>query len=462
MFPAATYVARRARLGSAVGSGLVLFLGHAEAPRNALANPYPFRQDSSFLYFFGLDHPGLAAVVDLDAGHELLFGDDPSTDDLIWSGPQPSMEQRAGAAGVARTAPRSALGAAVAEAVRLGRRIHFLPPYRAETCLELAQLAGVSAAQVPAMASQELVEAVVALRSIKAPEEVEEITRALETTRRMHLLAMRTARPGVHEQDVAGAVEGEAAAHGARLAFAVIFSVRGEVLHNHAHTNRLAAGQMAVHDSGAESPFGYAGDVTRTLPVGGRFDPVQRALYEAVLAAQAHAIEAIRPGVPYRDVHLLAARVLAEGLAGLGCLRGDLDEAVAAGAHALFFPHGLGHMLGLDVHDMESLGEDRVGYDANVRRSPQFGLRSLRLGRALEPGFVLTVEPGLYFIPGLIDLWKAGRRCAGFIDYEAVERLRHAGGIRIEDNVVVTATGCRVLGPPIPRAPAEVEALASA
>jgi Xaa-Pro aminopeptidase len=270
---------------------------------------------------------------------------------------------------------------------------------------------------------------------------------------------MRTARPGVYEREVAGAMEGLALARGGRLSFPVIFSVHGETLHNHHHGNRMQAGQLAVNDSGAEAPSHYAGDITRTLPIGGRFVGVHRDLYEAVLRAQLAAIEAIRPDVPYRDVHLLACRSLATDLKALGIVRGAPEAAVEAGAHALFMPHGLGHMLGLDVHDMENLGEDHVGYDDAVRRSQQFGLRSLRFGRAPQPGFVLTVEPGLYFIPALIDRWEAEGRCADHLDYAAIARFRDAGGIRIEDNVVVTASGCRVLGPPIPKAPAEVEEL---
>jgi Xaa-Pro aminopeptidase len=461
MFEASIYVERRRRLAERLNGGVVFCPGNGEAPMNYLDNQYRFRQDSTFLYYWGLDRPDLAAAIDLDEGIETIYGDEFTMDDIVWRGPQPTIAEEAADAGVARTAPRGELSAALASAARSGRRVHYLPQYRAENAILIEEAIGIRARAVNDHASLPLIKAVVAQRSIKSPEEIAEIERAIAVTRDMHLLAMRTARPGVLEREVAGAMEGVAAAEGAGLAFPIIFSVHGETLHNHAHGNRMAAGQIAVNDSGAESLMHYAGDITRTIPIGGRFTGVQRDLYQAVLKAQLRAIEAIRPGVPYRQVHLLAARSIAQDLAALGCLRGDVDAAVEAGAHALFFPHGLGHMMGLDVHDMENVGEEHVGYDETVRRSEQFGLRSLRLARALQPGFVLTVEPGIYFIPGLIDQWKAERRCAEFIDYDRVNALRETGGIRIEDNVVVTDEGHRVLGPPIPKEITEVEALAS-
>jgi Xaa-Pro aminopeptidase len=459
MFDAATYIARRQRLADALGSGLLLFPGNGEASINYVDNVYPFRQDSAFLYFFGLDRPDLAGVYDVDAARATIYGDEFTMDDIIWRGPQPTIVSQAAAAGVTHTAPRAALQEALSRAAQQGRRIHYLPPYRGETRLLLERLLGLPARTVSDSVSVPLIQAVVEQRSVKTPEEIAELERAVDTTREMQLLAMRLSRPGVFEREVAGAMEGLVAARGVQLSFATIFSVHGETLHNHQHDNRMEAGQIAVNDCGAESPRHYAGDITRTIPVGGRFSGAQRDLYQAVLRAQLRAIDAIRPGVPYKTVHLLAARSLADDLTALGCMRGNTGDAVEAGAHALFFPHGLGHMLGLDVHDMESLGEDFVGYDGGLRRSTQFGLRSLRLARALEPGFTLTVEPGLYFIPALIDRWKSEERCADFIDYDALERFRHAGGIRIEDNVVVTTEGCRVLGPPIPKSIDDVEAV---
>jgi Xaa-Pro aminopeptidase len=461
MFEASTYTARRNRLAADLGSGLVLLLGHAEAPMNYADNQYPFRQDASFLYFLGLNRPDLAALIDADTGETVVFGDELTLDDIVWMGPQPTIAEQAARAGVTWTAPRAALGEALCKAASQGRAVHYLPQYRADNLLAIERLLGVRAADVNASASVPLAKAVIAQRSVKSLEELLEIEKALEITREMHLLAMRLARPGVYEHEVAGAIEGLALAKGGRLAFPVIFSVHGETLHNHHHGNRMDAGQMAVNDSGAEAASGYAGDITRTIPVGGRFVGAQRDLYEAVLRAQVSAINAIRPGVRYLDVHLQAARDMAVSLTALGCMQGDPDEAVAAGAHALFFPHGLGHMMGLDVHDMEALGEHLVGYDDTVARSTQFGLKSLRLAKALQPGHVLTVEPGLYFIPTLIDRWQAERRHASFIDYATVNRFRNAGGVRIEDNVVVTEAGGRVLGAPIPKQVGDVEALAS-
>jgi Xaa-Pro aminopeptidase len=460
MFDAATYISRRQRLAADLGSGIALFLGHGEAPMNYADNPYPFRQDSSFLYFWGLDRPNLAALLDADEGRAVVFGDEFTLDDIVWLGPQPTIAELAARAGVTETAPRAALAEALAEAAARGRRVHVLPQYRAETALLVEQLLGIRAEAVNRHASIPFIRAVVAQRSVKSSEEIAEIERALEVTGEMHLLAMRLARPGAYERELAGAMEGAAVSRGVRLAFPVICSIHGETLHNHAYGNRLERGHLVVNDSGAESPAHYAGDITRTIPVGGRFTGAQRDVYQAVLAAQRRALEAIRPGVPFRDVHLAASRSLAADLKALGCLRGDPEAAVAEGAHALFFPHGLGHMLGLDVHDMEGLGEDHVGYDGTIARSTQFGLRSLRLARAVQPGFVLTVEPGLYFIPALIDRWRAEGRFQAFIDYDAVDRFRSLGGIRIEDDVVVTEGGCRVLGPPIPKAIEEVEALA--
>ncbi|MCL4848629.1 MAG: aminopeptidase P N-terminal domain-containing protein [Acidobacteria bacterium] len=462
MFEASVYVERRRRLAGDVGAGLVLLLGNAEAPINYRDNQYPFRQDSTFLYFFGLDRPDLAAVVDGDAGRAAVFGDDFTVDDIVWSGPRPTLADVAAQVGVEATHPLAALAGVVDEARRGGRSIHFLPPYRGDTALWLEALTGIRAGEATPAASLPLIRAIVAQRSVKSADELAEIEAALEITRDMQLLAMRLSKPGVFEREVAGAMEGVALARGGRLAFPTIFTTRGETLHNHYHGHRMEAGDLIVSDCGAESALHYAADTTRTIPVGGALTGVRRDLYEAVLRAQLRAIDAIRPGVRYRDVHLAAARSLAADLVALGCLRGDVEAAVAAGAHALFFPHGLGHMMGLDVHDMEHLGEDHVGYDATVTRSTQFGLKSLRFARQLEPGFVVTVEPGLYFIPGLIDQWRAEGRAAEFIDYAAVDRFRGAGGLRIEDDVVVTSDGGRVLGPPIPKRLEDVEATASA
>ena len=458
MFRPATYQERRRVLRSRFSSGLLLFPGSDETPLNYSANGYYFRQDSSFLYYWGLDEPGLVALIDIDAGTETLFGTERDLDDEIWMGPCPPLAERAARAGIGNVRPRSELAAVMTAAQKARRHTHFLPQYRAEARLFIEEHLGILASAVGHHASNDLIRAVVAQRSIKTDEEVAEIEKAIAVSREMYQLAMRMTAPGLIEQQIVGAVEGLALARGARTSFPTIFSVRGETLHNHDHSGAMGEGQLALLDSGVESPLHYASDITRAFPVSGRFDARQKAVYEIVVAAQEKAISLIAPGVPYRDIHLAAARVMAEGLIGLGLLRGDPAKIVEAGAHALFFPHGLGHMLGLDVHDMEGLGENFVGYDAEFSRSSQFGLAFLRMGRRLEPGHVVTVEPGLYFIPALIKVWRAEQRHIEFIDYAKAESFIGFGGVRIEDDVAVTRDGRRVLGPPIPKTVAEVEA----
>jgi len=456
MFDATTYSERRSALMRRIGSGLVLLLGHRESPMNFRDNAYDFRQDGSFAYFCGLDQPDLALVLDADTDEQTLFADDADVDHEVWTGPLPRAAERAAASGIANAAPVAQLQARLAPAQAQGRTIHVLPAYRAETQLALHALLG---AVAPSAA---LIHAVVALRAVKSPQEIAEIEDALEVTREMHLLAMRLAKPGVVEQEVVGAMEGLALARGRRMAYAPIFSSRGEILHNFRHDVRLKGGELIVNDSGANSPLGYASDVTRTIPVGGRFQGLQAQMYDLVLVAQAQAIAAARPGVPYRDVHATACRVMAQGMIDLGFMRGDAREAVDAGAHAIFFPHGTGHMLGLDVHDMEGLGEDHVGYGEGFARSARFGDKSLRLARPLQPGWVVTIEPGIYLNPLLTACWKAEGRHAAFIDYAMFERHAGFGGIRIEDDVLITSAGARVLGPAIPKARADVEAAALA
>jgi Xaa-Pro aminopeptidase len=460
MFDASTYVARRTKLQQQFKHGLLLFIGNNDSPMNYAANTYHFRQDASFLYYWGIDDPELAAVIDVDAGTHTVFGNDFTIDDIVWRGPQPTIAARAERAGVARTGTRDDLGTALNDAVRLGRRIHYLPQYRADNVQWVKQLIGFCPEAVNRHASVSLIKAVVAQRAYKSPEEVREIELALEVSHDMHVLAMKIARPGMYEREVAGAIAGLVESRGSQLSFPIIFSVHGETLHNHDHGNRMAAGQMAVNDCGADSPLHYASDITRTIPIGGKFIGPQRDLYQAVLRAHKKALAAARPGVKWMDVHLLACRSLAEDLKAIGCMKGDLDAAVQAGAHAMFFQCGLGHMMGFDVHDMEGLGEQYVGYDPSVTRSTQFGLKSLRMGRALEPGFVMTVEPGIYMIPTLMDKWKAEGKFTDFLDYDVINTFRSFGGIRVEDDVVITETGCRILGKPIPIEMAEVEALA--
>jgi Xaa-Pro aminopeptidase len=461
MFSEKTYTERRRRLKETIASGLVFFPGNHETPVNYPANTYPFRQDSSFLYFWGLDAPGLAAVIDLDEDRETVFGPVPSPDDIVWTGPRPTLEDLCLRAGVRQSAPMEDLAGTISEARRKNRTVHFLPQYRPENILAMGPLLGIAVQSVNGHASEPLIRAVVAQRGIKSEAEIAQIESALDITREMHLLAMKRSRPGLREREVAGEMAGLAYARGAALAFPSIFTTRGHIFHNLDQENIMGKGDLLVNDSGAESPLHYAGDITRTFPVGGRFSRKQKDIYGIVLNAQQSAIEAIGPGIEYREVHRIAAKSLAIGLALLGVMKGDPDEAVAAGAHALFFPHGIGHMLGLDVHDMEGLGEDFVGYTREIRRSTQFGTRHLRLARALEPGFVVTVEPGLYFIPHLIARWKAERRHEEFIDYRRVDDYLDLGGIRIEDDVLVLEDGCRILGEPIPKTIADVEAASS-
>ena len=456
-FNTQTYQNRRNALKSHMTDGLILLLGNVDVPMNYRSNTYHFRQDSSFLYFLGIDQQGLAAVIDIDSGTETLFGDDVTLDDIIWMGPQPLLKEKAEAVGVANTAPASKLVDTIKTAMAAGRQVHFLPPYRAENKLRLEQLLGIHPGDQAGKASVELIKAVVAIRSIKEEQEVAEIEKAIDTAWLMHTTAMKMAQPGVHEYEIAGAVEGIALAAGGTLSFPLILSKRGETLHNHYHGNRLEAGDLLLVDGGCELASHYATDHTRTTPVGGRFSQKQREIYQIVLDAEVKAIEAIRPGVPFKAIHLLAAEMVAQGLKELGLMKGDIPSAVVQGAHALFFPHGLGHMMGLDVHDMEDLGENYVGYDDEIKRSDLFGTGYLRLGRRLQTGFVLTVEPGIYFIPALIEKWAGEGKFAEFINYDKVREYIGFGGIRIEDDVLVTPDGFRLLGKPIPKTINEIE-----
>ncbi len=458
MFTKETYISRRKQLRQGMEEGLVLIMGNVDVPMNYNSNTYRFRQDSNFLYFFGLDQQGLAGIMDIDSGEEMLFGDDASLDDVIWMGPQPSMRLRAERVGVQRTAPFAKLIETVGAARQKGRKIHFLPPYRAENQLMLEGLVGVRANELQAAASVELIKAVVALRSVKEPQEIKEIEKAMEVAYLMHTTAMKMARPGVFEHEIAGVVEGIAISGNGMLSFPLILSVHGETLHNHSHDNKLEGGQLLLMDGGAETAMHYATDHTRTMPVSGRFSPRQKDIYEIVLNAQVQSINAISPGVTFKSIHMLAAEHLAGGLKELGLMKGDVKSAVEQGAHALFMPHGLGHMMGLDVHDMEDLGEDFVGYDDEVKRSDIFGTAFLRLGRRLQEGFVLTVEPGIYFIPGLFEKWQQEKKFADFINYDKVKEYIGFGGIRIEDDILVTKDGFKVLGKPIPKTVADVEA----
>lgn len=453
---ATTFRSRRSQLRAAV-DGAILLSGNDDVPCNYAANTYPFRQSSHFLYYFGTNLPGFAGLIAPD-GAATLFGPPEDPDDLIWHGPHPVLSDHAAAAGVDGSAPIGELPGALAALRAKGVPIRYLPPYRGGEEIALAARLGVPREAVGKGASPELALAVAEQRSIKSDAEVAEIERAIAVSAEMYDVALRTIRPGMKEAAVAGAMQGVALSHDMPQSFLPIVSIRGEVLHNNSYGNVMRDGDLLLIDSGVEAPPGhYCSDITRTFPVSGRFRPEQRAIYEVVLAAQLAVIRAASPAVSNRDLHLVAARTIAAGLVDVGLMRGDPEEAVAEGAHALFFVHGIGHMLGLDVHDMEDLG-DVVGYPRGEKRSAQFGMSFLRLAKKLRPGFVITDEPGVYFVPALIDRWQAEKRHERFIDYAAVRKLRGFGGVRIEDDLLVTADGCRVLGKPIPKAVAEVEA----
>ncbi|HNY56530.1 MAG TPA: aminopeptidase P family protein [Bacteroidales bacterium] len=457
MFEKEVYIKRRQRLKSLVNDGIALFIGNVEAPMNYPDNTYHWRQDSDFLYFFGIDLPGLAGVIDFNSGDEIIFGNDFTVDDIVWMGPQPSIAELASRAGVVLTHPMNKLDEMVHDALKAGRPIHFLPPYRAETKMTLGALLKENPCQMRTKASEKLIKAVVSLRSIKEDIEIVEIEKAIDITCEMETTAMRMCKPGVTEQEIFGVLQGIAYSRGAGPSFPIILSINGQTLHNHVHINVLREGRMMVTDCGAESNMHYAADLTRTTPVGGKFSQRQKEIYEIVLKANTESIKNAGPGISNRDLHLGAWRIIAEGMKDMGFMKGDIDEAVAAGAPALFMPHGLGHMMGLDVHDMESLGEDYVGYNDEVKRSNQFGLRSLRFALPYKPGHVFTVEPGIYFIPELVAKWKAEGINEAFINFAKVESYLDFGGIRIEDDVLITPTGSRLLGKPAPKTVEEIE-----
>ncbi len=456
MFSRETYVKRREELKKRVGSGLILFLGNDEVGCNYEDNTYNFRQDSSFLYYFGLPYAGLNAIIDIDNDREIIFGDELTIDAIVWMGNQPTLHEKASMVGIDTTLPAAELTAYLDKAIKSSRKIHYLPTYRAEHKLKLQALLGVKpGGETP---SVDLIRAIVDMRSHKTEDEIAEIERACDVTADMHIAAMKALRPGMHEYEIVSVIEGVAAANGCRLSFPTIATTHGQTLHNHAHHHIVRPGDMLLIDAGAETPMGYAGDMSSTICADKRFTSRQKLIYDIQVASHLAAVEALKPGVPFRDVYDLSSAVICQGLKDLGIMKGDPAEAVAAGAHAMFFPCGLGHMMGLDVHDMENLGEVWVGYNGEPK-STQFGRKSLRLARPLEPGFVLTIEPGVYFIPELIDYWGAEKRFADFINYDELEKWRDFTGIRNEEDYLITAAGARRLGKKIPLTTEEVESL---
>ena len=458
MFSRNIYVARRQRLIKSVKDGILLFLGNSEAPSNYADNQYIFRQDSTWLYYFGIDQPDMAAVIDVESGEEIIFGNDVDIDDIIWMGPQPLVSSRAEEVGVAKTAPLADLDKVVKAAVAKGRKVHFLPPYRYRNMILLHSLLGVPFDQMKAAASVEFIKAVVEMRLVKEPCEIQQIDIACNLGYAMHMAATKIMKPGLLEQDLVGVMEGVVISGGYMTSFPTILSQNGETLHNHSHHQIITEGRLTVIDAGAEIASHYCSDFTRTLPCSGRFTEQQKEIYTIVSEANNLALGLARPGISYRDVHLAASRLMLQGLKNIGLVKGDVDEAVAAGAAGLFMPHGLGHNMGLDVHDMENLGENYVGYEEGVKRSTQLGLGSLRMARVLKPGNVVTDEPGIYFIPALIDKWKAEGTCRDFINFDAMDAYRSFGGIRIEDDLLITENGARLLGSKrLPRTVEEVE-----
>jgi Xaa-Pro aminopeptidase len=458
MFQAEVYIQRRQILCEKIGSGLILFWGNDESPMNYPDNTYHFRQHSSFLYYFGIDFPSLAAVIDVDNQHQIVFGDDYTIDDIVWMGPQPTIAERAKLSGIEETQPLVKLYTILKEAQASRKTIHFLPPYRPENKIKLLRFLNVRPDQINVNASSELVNAVISQREIKSAEEISEIEKAVDLSVDMHLAAMKIARAGMTEAQVAAKVYEVALAQNCNISFPIIATINGQTLHNHSHHNLLKEGDLFLLDAGAESQMHYAGDLSSTFPVSKKFTEVQKQIYRASLKAHEAAVNTIAPGIKFKEVHFAACRSITTSMKELGLMKGDVDEAVAQGAHALFFPCGTGHMMGLDVHDMEDLGEIRVGYNGEPK-STQFGLKSLRLAKELRPGHVFTIEPGIYFIPELIDLWKSTGKLDDFLNWDEIEKFRNFGGIRNEEDFLVTENGFKRLGKAKPKTIDEVEAL---
>ena len=460
MFSKETYIRRRARLQELVGEGVIILMGNNESPCNYPNNAYyPFRQDSSFLYYFGQNRDGLVGVIDVDNNRETLIGDDIDIEDIVWYGSVDSVADMAAQVGVAHSAPMSELKKICDDARAKGRTIHFLPPYRHDTMIQLMDLLGIHPNQQRAQCSHKLRMAVIEMRSVKEDQEIEELERAAAIGYQMHTTAMRLIKPGVTEKYIGGQINGIAHSYGAHESFGTIFSQHGEIMHGAPSLAKLEAGRLVLCDCGAETVNNYCSDNTRTMPVNGKYTQRQREIYDIVVECHDYALQLSKPGMKYKDVHMGVCRLMTERLKELGLMRGDVDEAVAAGAHAMFLPHGLGHMMGMDVHDMEGLDQIYVGFDEETRPNlEQFGTNCLRMGRRLQKGFVVTDEPGIYFIPALIDDWRRSGHCAEWLNFDLLETYKDFGGIRIEDDILITADGCRFLGEKrIPYHPKDVE-----
>ena len=460
MFSKEIYTARRKKLASTVSGGLILLPGNEESPMNYADNTYHFRQDSTFLYYFGIDQPSLGGIIDTDSGESMLFGNDYDIDMIVWTGVVPSIKSLGERVGVTNVAPFPSMQTAVFAALSRKRQIHFLNPYRADILIRVAELMQTNYKSVPEIASLELTKAVIAQREVKSVEEIKELDKAVDISVDMHLAGMRYARPGMRESEVAAKVAEVAHAANGTPSFPIIATINGQTLHNHYHGNIIKSGDLFLLDAGAETEMRYAGDLSSTFPVDPTFTPMQKEIYQLSLDAHRTAVSMLKPGTSFKEVHLTACRTIFEGLKAFGLTKGNTEEAVEAGAHALFFPCGTGHMMGLDVHDMENLGEQWVGYDG-VAKSSQFGLKSLRLGKELRPGYVLTIEPGIYFIPDLMDLWKSKNHHSQFLNYKEIEKFRDFSGMRNEEDFLITEEGARRLGKALPLTIEGVEAVRS-
>ena len=456
MFKKEIYINRRKQLKSQFDNGILLFLGNEESSMNYLDNTYRYRQDSTFLYYFGLDYPGLVGIIDLDNDKDFIFGDDLTIDHIVWMGAQPTIAQRSEKAGVANTGSMSQMFDTLKSAKQKGRKIHFLPAYRPEHQIKLYNWLEIPINETNKHASIDLIVAVGEQRNIKSAEEIEQLEQVVSITADMHHAAMRFAKPGMFEYEVAAKVHEVAQAAGGDISFPIIATINGQTLHNHYHGNVIKEGDLFLLDAGAENELRYAGDMSSTFPVSSTFTERQKEIYQIALNAHNAAIEAIKPGINFKEIHFTAARNIFDGLKDLGFTKGNTEEAIQAGAHALFFPCGTGHLMGLDVHDMENLGEQYVGY-AGQPKSTLFGLKSLRLGRELQPGFVVTIEPGIYFIPELIDLWKSQNKFTEFINYSKVEEYKNFGGTRNEEDILITEDGYKILGTPLAKSIEDVE-----
>lgn len=457
MFEASIYKNRRKALADRVKKGIIILFANNDAPMNYPDNTYYYRQDSSFNYFYGHKLPGLVGVIDLENNKDLLFGNDFTMDDIIWMGTQPTISELGERIGINETYQKTELKGYLKKFKK--EEIHFLPSYRGDQILDLVDLLDISIKEAKENTSHTLVMSIIELRNTKQAEEIKEMDAVCDTGVLMHETVMKNCKVGVSEQYLAGLAQGITHSYGNGVSFSVILSQHGETLHNHDHSGTITEGNLVLCDMGAESNTGYSSDYTRTIPASGHYTERQKEIYNIVLRANLATIEMAKPGVLYWDVHLNALTIIAEGLKKVGIIKGDAKEAAKQGAIAVFMPHGLGHMLGMDCHDMEGYGEDLVGYDEETKRSTIFGHSALRCGRRLKAGYIVSDEPGIYFVPALIKQWEKEKKFTEFINYDKAKEYLDFGGIRLEDDLLITETGCRVLGRHLAKTVEEIEAM---